>query len=123
MITATEKAATKKRIEDALAAIATLRNIATEATEAEDFITLNIIASEECYETPLNNVRYEAAEALDKFMEADEEHSKYNETDLIAWWAWANEQFPDTEPFSYMATEGHSFLQEIHETTHTAQEA
>lgn len=117
MITATEKAATKKRIEDALAAIATLRAIAKEAAEAEDFLTLNIIASNEDDATPLNNVRYEAAEALDKFMEADEEHSKYNERDLWEWWTWAYEQFPNIEPFRYMATtdEAKLFTQESNE--------
>ena len=112
MITAEAKAATKKRIQDALAAIATLRNIATEATEAEDFLTLNIIASNEDDATPLNNVRYEAAEALDKFMEADEEHSMYNERDLWDWWTWADEQFPNTDPFSDMAANVKRFLQE-----------
>lgn len=112
MITAEAKAATKKRIQDALAAIATLRAIAKEAAEAEDFLTLNIIASNEDEATPLNNVRYEAAEALDK-MEADfEEHSMYNERDSWDWWTWADEQFPDTEPFSDMATDAKRFLQE-----------
>ncbi len=104
MITATEKAATKKRIEDALAAIATLRNIATEAAEAEDFITLNIIGNDLSEDTPLNNVIYEASKALDKIVEADEEHSKYDERDYWHWWTWAYEQFPDIEPFRYMAT-------------------
>lgn len=83
MITAEAKATTKKRIEDALAAIATLRNIATEAAEAEDFITLNIIGNDASEETPLNNVIYEASEALDKIMDADEGNSKYNERDML----------------------------------------
>lgn len=113
MITAEAKAATKKRIQDALAAIATLRNIATEAAEAEDFLTLNIIAGNEDDATPLNNVRYEAAEALDKFMETDEEHSMYNERDLWDWWKWADEQFPNTEPFRYMAHETSEFVKSL----------
>lgn len=117
MITATEKAATKKRIEDALAAIATLRNIAKEAAEAEDFITLNVIGNDPSEETPLNIALCEASEALDKIVEADEEHSKYNERDFWEWWTWAYEQFPDIEPFRYMATtdEAKLFAQENNE--------
>ena len=110
MITAEAKAATKKRIEDALSAIATLGAIAIEAAKAEDFITLNIIGNDPSEDTPLNNVISEASEALDSIMEADEEHSKYDERDLLDWWIWTDEQFPDIEPFKYMANEARNDL-------------
>ena len=99
MLEAKAKAEVRSRIETVLAAINNIRNIIKEAADAGDFITLNLICDDG--ENPLKDLEAEASDALDN-MTADIADS---ENEGWEWWSWADQQFPNTEPFLSMANE------------------